>query len=76
MKLDEAIKLMLEGKVMVDSNGFIYRLDRYFHGAVQMQINNRIKAIPHEYRWDNVVRCFSVDGWREATPEELKEIGL
>ncbi len=75
MKLHEAIALMLEGKVMVDASGFLYRLNPYRPGFVELQMNNMVDVLPPNYRWTTERPYFEVDDWREATPQELKEIG-
>lgn len=70
MKLPEAIALMLEGKVMVDDDSVFCRAKmESISGLVCLE--SRIR----KGRWCTVT-MFSSDGWREATPEELKEIGL
>lgn len=74
MKLDEAMKLMLEGKTMVDASGFIYRLNPYRTGFVELQMNNMVDVLPHSYRWTTEKPYFEVDGWREATERELKAV--
>ena len=68
MKLDKAIALMLEGKVMVDSDGEFHRITIGQYARIEF------KGL-RESRWyERGFLC--LDGWREATPQELKEIGL
>lgn len=74
MKLPEAIALMLEGKVMVDDGGDFIRI---VQGDGYMAEHNGIEWFEPEYQiWCEAQPYFLLDGWREATPEELKEIGL
>ena len=73
MNLPEAIALMLEGKVMVDGNDVPHRIM-----CVSGFKPDPVVALPKRWtgsywRHTSTFRC---NGWREATPEELKEIGL
>lgn len=68
MKLPEAIALMLEGKVMVDDNGTFHRCRTDFLAFFERHQGGG--------RGWWAISTFLLDGWREATPEELKEIGL
>lgn len=71
MKLPEAIALMLEGKVMVDDNWTFHRC-RVDFLAVFETYCGKGRGWSHSSSFQSV---FLIDGWREATPEELKEIG-
>lgn len=68
MKLPEAIALMLEGKVMVDGDGIFVRMWR-------AKYSSHFQNATRTCRWGPVTYLAEGDGWREATPEELKEIG-
>ena len=75
MKLPEAIALMLEGKVMASDRNLL-------DGSFLMRANERVaRLFAFEWysrfrrEWDTV-QSIPSDGWREATPEELREIGL
>lgn len=70
MKLPEAIALMLEGKVMVDRLDDVYRIYPSDSGLCSLQRLDDDVWMPEE------CSLYFIDGWREATPEELKEIGL
>lgn len=69
MKLPEAIAFMLDGCVMVDAGGDFFRANVVCKTIVKFQLRFR-----HESVWVNNGEWLSIDGWREATPEELKEI--
>lgn len=75
MKLPEAIALMLEGKVMALDrriplgDSLIVRADERVAGLCAIEWYSRFRR-----EW-NTVQCIPLDGWREATPQELKEIG-
>lgn len=70
MKLPEAIALMLEGKVMVDADGDFNRAKVVAKAVVKFLWRGDDSV------WREVGPWHAVNGWREATPEELKEIGL
>ena len=67
MKLPEAIALMLEGKVMVDKLNAIIRAEKNADDDIVFFLIWGLN------QWSDV-SAFTLDGWREATPEELKEI--
>lgn len=74
MKLPEAIALMLEGKVMVERGGDFLRLA---DGEGYLRDRKVIEWFdPEQQFWFEANPSFEVDGWREATPEELRDIGL
>lgn len=74
MKLPEAIALMLEGKVMAEEGGDFIRIA---HGEGFLAEHYVIEWFdPEEEGWYDAKPYFHLDGWREATPEEFKEIGL
>ena len=70
MKLHEAIQLMLEGKVMVDSEGDFNRAKVAGKSVAKFLWMER-----GDFVWREVGPWHAIDGWREATPQELKEIG-
>lgn len=82
MKLPEAIALMLEGKVMVDRCETPFRLGT----PLDEDNGNDEPAFVAFSAFDRVLKMWmeddytplwlGKDGWREATPEELKEIGM
>lgn len=71
MKLPEAIALMLEGKVMVDEQGTFHRCRIEFLAYFET-FEGRRRGWSYSSSFQSV---FLLDGWREATPQELKEIG-
>lgn len=73
MKLPEAIALMLEGKVM--TSGSFGILWRAFKAGALGTVHFQSFADDDGLGW-TADGDFEIDGWREATPEELKEIGL
>ena len=67
MKLPEAIALMLEGKAMVDEYGHANRyVKRRKFGTFEC----------HREGFWAICSALALYGWREATPDELKEIGM
>lgn len=76
MKLPEAIALMLEGKVMADKDGGIHRFQNHPPGSVKWLVLAKASFLPNGFAWMGTESYFDINGWREATPEELKEIGL
>lgn len=73
MKLPEAIALMREGKIAVDARGVTHRVlvvSGFKPDRAVAFFYSRVKG-----RWRSTdALCW--DGWREATPEELKEIDM
>ncbi len=70
MKLPEASARMLEVNVMVDHIGDLYRLVNHGPNACDLELFLDSGWEPEERS------MIFIDDWREATPQELKEIGL
>jgi hypothetical protein len=73
MNLLEAMAAMMEGKTMIDARGIANRVQ----SVSGFKPDNPV-VFPYEFnkcKWIPTL-AFCKYGWREATPEELKEIGL
>ena len=73
MKLPEAIALMLEGKVMAYEGSGRNLIVRAHERVAGLRAFERYSHFLEQW---TTVECIPFDGWREATPEELREIGL
>lgn len=73
MKLPEAIALMLAGKVMVAGGSFVRAEFEELADSKFARFSMQAEC----FEWSPLLmEWMDIDGWREATPEELKEIGL